>query len=310
MAGFLKKNFPECRVLFLGRGYTKEVIALSRHIDEFINYDELEKMSSRQAAETLQKYQADCIVHVFPKKEIAQLAKLAGIPLRVGTTNRLYHWFTSNKLIALSRKNSDLHEAQLNFKLLSFTGIDTSVEKDQLKDYYGFDKIPALDAEPASWTDPKKFNLILHPRSKGSAREWGLDNFTKLIDALPEEQYTIFVSGTAQDAETMKDFLQHTKIKNITGKLSLRQFIAFIHSCDGLIAASTGPLHIAAALNKKALGLFSPRRPIHPGRWAPVGEHAGTLVFDADCPDCKSGKDCNCIRNIEPQSVIRKLQQL
>jgi heptosyltransferase-3 len=91
---------------------------------------------------------------------------------------------------------------------------------------------------------------------------------------------------------------------DLTGKLKLDQFIAFIAHCDGLVAASTGPLHIAAALGKKTIGLFSSRRPIHPGRWMPVGEDAYALVFDANCEKCREGKECNCITKISPQQIV------
>lgn len=310
MAGVLKKHFPTCEVVFLGRSYTKDVIVLSKHVDQFVNYDELEKLPLAGAATEIKKLNADIFLHVFPKKEIAQLAKKAGIGLRVGTTNRLYHWLYCNKLVRLSRKNSPLHEAQLNIKLLRFMAIDADIQLADIKNYYGFENVPALDSKAASWIDSKRVNLILHPKSKGSAKEWGLDNFKKLVELLPEEKYKIFVSGTAQDAQLMPELLSHPKIHDLTGKLSLQQFIAFINKSDGLIAASTGPLHIAAALNKKALGLFSPRRPIHPGRWAPLGEKAGFLVFDADCKKCRESRDCNCIQDIDPQDVIRKLMEL
>ena len=71
-------------------------------MDEFINYDEIEELSQGAQIEFIKKYAADIFIHVFPKKEIAQLAKSADIQLRVGTTNRIYHWLTCNKLINLS----------------------------------------------------------------------------------------------------------------------------------------------------------------------------------------------------------------
>ena len=116
MAGLIKKEFPKATILFLGRSYTKEVIALSEHVDEFINYDEIEKLKAKEQITFLKKFEADIFLHVFPKKQIASLAKSAGITSRIGTTNRLYHWFTCNKLIKLSRTNSTLHESQLNLK--------------------------------------------------------------------------------------------------------------------------------------------------------------------------------------------------
>ncbi|MEI8135722.1 MAG: glycosyltransferase family 9 protein [Bacteroidota bacterium] len=309
MAGFIKKNFPQCKVVFLGRNYTKDVIALCEFVDEFINYDELEKLSQQDRIAELKKINADVFVHVFPKKEVAQLAKNADIPLRVGTTNRLYHWLSCNKLISLSRKNSDLHEAQLNFKLLSFLNIETSASLNEISEYYGFTKVPKLNDEYWQLIDSNKFNVILHPKSKGSAREWGVANFEKLIEILPKEKFKIFISGTEQEGKLMPELLKNKNIIDLTGKLSLEQYIAFINAADGLVAASTGPLHIAAALNKKSIGLFVPKRPMHPGRWMPIGKNANYLVFDKDCVDCKNGKDCNCIVKINPKQIVDLLEQ-
>jgi ADP-heptose:LPS heptosyltransferase len=309
MAGYIKKCFPQSKIYFLGRSYTKDIIALSEHVDEFLNYDEVEKADEETGTEMIGKIKADVFIHVFPKKEIASLAKKAGIPLRVGTTNRLYHWFTCNKLIRLSRKNSSLHEAQLNMKLLSFLSIPTDIELKNVKDFYGFTHIPALDASYALWIDPSKINVILHPKSKGSAREWGLENFSKLVTLLPKDKFKIFISGTKEDGEKMPGLIRNPDVTDLTGKLSLQQFIAFIAHTDALVAASTGPLHIAAALGKKAIGLFSSRRPIHPGRWMPLGEKAEALVHDTACENCMQKKDCDCIQKINPQQIVDLLQK-
>jgi ADP-heptose:LPS heptosyltransferase len=55
MAGIIKKYFPHCKVVFLGRNYTKDVIALSEYVDEFINYDDLEKLSNQERIAELKK---------------------------------------------------------------------------------------------------------------------------------------------------------------------------------------------------------------------------------------------------------------
>lgn len=309
MAGWIKNKFPQCKIYFLGRSYTKDVIGLSQHVDAFVNCDEIEKLSKSEKINVFKKINADCFVHVFPKKEIARLAKQAGIPLRVGTTNRLWHWFTCNKLIGLSRKNSHLHEAQLNFKLLSFLGQNTDVALYEFHKYYGFTKLPLLETQYANLIDKTKTNVILHPKSKGSAKEWGLDNFSELIAELSPGNFKVFISGTAQDGKQMQSFLENNKQAiDLTGKLSLHQFIAFIAHADALVAASTGPLHIAAALNKTAIGLFSPKRPIHPGRWMPLGERAHYLVFDEKCELCVKKKECDCITRIEPKQIVDLLK--
>ncbi|MCU0359895.1 MAG: glycosyltransferase family 9 protein [Bacteroidia bacterium] len=308
MAGVIKSRFPKARVIFLGRTYTKEVVALCEHVDEFLNYDELKHLPHAEQIAVFKKLNAEVILHVFPKKEIALLAEQAGIPLRVGTLSRLYHWYTCNRKLHLPRKNSDLHEAQLNLKLLGPLGITTNLNLQEIAGFYGFKNVPELPEKFKSLIDGKRFNLILHPKSKGSAREWGLDNFQTLFQLLPPEKFKVFVSGTKEDGEQLKDWLKlHPQLMDITGSMSLKEFIAFIATCDGLVAASTGPLHIAAALGKTAIGLFAPMRPIHPGRWKPIGLKAQALVMDKKCNDCRKGTPCHCIAEIRAQQVIELL---
>jgi ADP-heptose:LPS heptosyltransferase len=306
MAGWIKKHFPQAEVFFLGRTYTRDVIQLSEHITAFVNADDLEAMPQQEAIAKIRTLQLDVIVHVFPNSKFATLAKAAEVALRVGTTNRIFHWWTCNTRIALSRKNSSLHEAQLNLKLLNFFKIPTDLSLSELSAFYGFQP-PSILPLPLPPLGNDKKRIILHPRSKGSAREWGLPNFLELILLLPAERFQILISGTSQDAATMQDFLAQAALQphviDITGKLNLQEFISCIASADALVAASTGPLHIAAALGKQALGLFSPRRPIHPGRWAPLGTRASALVFDADCTRCSQGEECDCITQIKPQRV-------
>jgi heptosyltransferase III len=309
MAGLIKKHYPQTQIFFLGRTYTKDVVALSEHIDGFINYDEIEKLNRPEQISAIKKVDATVFVHVFPVKEIAWLAKESSIPIIVGTTNRLYHWLTCNKLIRLSRKNSTLHESQLNLELLNFLKLPAKVSLSEMYTYYGFTKTPTLLPEHLELLNNTKRKIILHPKSKGSAKEWGLENFQKLISILPSEKFRIYISGTEQDAKQMHDFLQkNNEVINLTGKLSLQQFIAFINRCDALVAASTGPLHIAAALGKSAIGLFSPKRPIHPGRWMPIGKNAHYLVYDENCVKCESQKGCDCIKQINPQQIVDLLK--
>ena len=310
MAGIIKQFIPKSKIIFLGRNYTKDVIALSEHIDEFISYDDIIKLNLQEQIDTFKKLNATHIIHVFPVKEIAHLAKKAGIANRIGTTNRLWHWFTCNVRIKLSRKNSDLHEAQLNTKLLTSLGINKEFSIEELAENYGFTKVPTLEKSYLDLIDATKTNIILHPKSKGSAREWGLDNFSKLISEVDKTSHQIYISGTQQEGELVKDLItKHPEVINLTGKLSLQQFIAFINHCDVLIAASTGPLHIASALGKKAIGLFAPMRPIHPGRWKPIGVKANYLVLNKDCSDCRKTMDCHCIREIKTSDVINVIDK-
>lgn len=304
MAGLLKRHFPRCRIVFLGRNYTRDVVALSEYVDQFVSYDDLLSLEKGQQVRWLKSLHADCIVHVLPDVYLAGLAFKARIPLRVGTTNRVFHWPVCNELIRLSRRKSSLHEAQLNIQLLSFLGIDTRIPLDKIADFYGFSQVQPLEEQWKTYIPAGKKKVILHPKSKGSAKEWGLANFSALIRLLPAAEYEVYISGTREDGLLLNQFIAgHPHVVDLTGKLSLTAFISFINACDVLVAASTGPLHIAAALGKRAVGLFSSRRPIHPGRWMPLGKQAVYLVDNESCVNCQARKDCDCITRIAPERV-------
>lgn len=309
MAGALKKLFPASRISFLGKTYTKDVVAMSCHVDDFINWDDLSEKNKTEQAAFLRRKGIDCILHIFPRKEIALLAKKAKIPVRIGTTNRIYHWPTCNRLVRLSRKNSDLHEAQLNLKLIVPLGAKENFSTAEIRELYGFEKINPLPPELEALLHRDKKNIILHPRSRGSAREWGIDNFERLVAGLDKDKFRIFISGTAEEGKALGSiFSAHPEAIDLTGLLSLQQFISFIAGADVMVAASTGPLHIAAALGKKAVGLFVPLRPIHPGRWAPIGKNAHVLVAPYPCHGCKIPQTCACIRKISVQQAIAAIE--
>ena len=308
MAGVLKKYYPDIKIGFIGKSYTRPVIESCIHIDEFIDIDDFYNKDI-----LIEGNKPDAIIHVFPLKSIAKRAYDLKIPLRIGTTNRIYHWTTCNKLIPLSRKKSSLHESQLNLKLLSVLGIKEEFSLPQIADYYGFNNIEPLSSQHYSLLDQSKFNLILHPKSQGSAREWGLDNFKLLINSLDKDKFKIFISGTTNERVLLKQLFEAvgSQVTDITGMMNLNQFISFIHQADGMVANSTGPLHIAASLGKFTIGLFPPMRPIHPGRWSPVGKNAMTFVVDKNCSDCKKNPlGCTCIQSIEVSEIKNKLEDI
>ncbi|MBE0642259.1 MAG: glycosyl transferase family 9, partial [Bacteroidales bacterium] len=123
LAGYLKQLYPELDIVFLGRSYTRPVLDQCMHTDGFLNWDVVRQMSEEEAIASLKEVDAGVILHVFPSREIAALTRKAGIPHRIGTAGRLFHWRELNHRVRFSRRNSDLHESQLNFKLLQPFGI-------------------------------------------------------------------------------------------------------------------------------------------------------------------------------------------
>ncbi|MCB0790734.1 MAG: glycosyltransferase family 9 protein [Flavobacteriales bacterium] len=309
MAGYLKQCHPGTRITFIGRTYTRPILGHCDHVDNIITLDELDHEGEAAAVARWKALQADAIVHVFPKRRVANWAKRAGVPLRIGTSHRWWHWTTCNARVDLGRRRSALHEAQLNIRLLAPLGIDRMPGLSELAGLYGLQP-PAPDGTVGALLRPERTHVVLHPGSRGSAVEWGLDRYAELIRSLDPERYQVLITGTSSEADDYRRELP-VDLPHVTdtgGKLTLERLLSLIAASQVLVAASTGPLHIAAAVGIRAIGLYVPRRPIHPGRWAPLGRDAHALVADPDCPQCATGRPCDCIRRIRPEQVRRLIE--
>lgn len=315
VCGQLKQLFPSCRVVLIGRTYTQAVAEACPWVDDFVNFDLLSALPKAEQIQLLQAQQAEAILHVFPNKLLATLARQAGIAIRIGTRNRVFHWFTCNRLVTLSRRHSPLHEAQLNLQLAAPLHAGISLSLPEVANLVRLQ--PSEQLEPQwhqvlSERTATQLNVVLHPRSRGSAREWGLAHFGTLARLLHAAGHRVFVTGTAAEGEELQEWLtehQPYLTANLTGRLTLPQLLAFLHQTDGIVAGSTGPLHLAAALGRYALGLYPPIRPMHPGRWAPLGPRADYLVFDRpDCQDCRrQPAACTCIKALAPAQALHHI---
>ncbi len=304
-AGLLKQRLPGVRITFIGRRYTLPVLSRCVHIDDSIALEDLLDMGDAGAVSRLAALRATAIVHVFPERRVAAWAKHAGIGLRIGTSHRWWHWLTCNERIPFSRRRSDLHEAQLNVKLLAPLGINALPPLDELTRLSGF-SAPRPEASVAALVRPDRINVVLHPLSKGSAVEWGLERYAELIKALDPQRHHAIITGTAAEAERYRLGLplNLAHVADAGGRLDLHQLIALIGASQALVAASTGPLHIAAACGITAIGLYADVRPIHPGRWGPIGARAHSLV----APPPQDSRDAVAlIQAITPQQVLALL---
>jgi heptosyltransferase-3 len=278
LTGILKERFPDAKIIFFGNTYTKPVLACCHHIDEIWEWAKFAEKNEESQINWLKEQEIDTFIHVFPRKQLAKVVKKAGIKNRIGTSHRLYHLLTCNYRPNFTRKKSDLHESQLNVKLLAPFGIDKHYLLNELTEFSGFNQLPSLPKKFADLLSPSKTNIILHPKSQGSAIEWGVDNFMCLAKELDPEKYTVFITGTEKEASFFRAAIpKQENVHDLSGKMTLDELIAFISQADMLVAASTGPLHIAGITGIDTIGLFANLRPMHAGRWMPLGKKVVVL---------------------------------
>ena len=304
--GWLKSVHPDWQITMLVKAYAAPVAQSCHWIDTVAVWPE--NMSEHELSAWLRHMHADHIIHVFPNRRIAVAAKQAGIPLRSGVWGRLYHWFNCNHKVWLSRAHSLYHEAYLNLlllaKVLNIACPDDALMRQQVVNWSGI----RLTANPD--TAPTK-DIVLHPYSRGSGREWPIVNFAELARLMVNDGWHPMIGGTAQDAEIFatQQHLFPAGSTNVMGADTLEQYMQRIASSAGLVASSTGPLHMASLLGQACVGLFPPKQGVNQVRWGGMSPAGANLELPQDCEKTCSNHDCDCMRALSPALVWQALQQ-
>ncbi len=313
MVGILKAAWPQLKICLIGNSYVRELTDCCENIDLLLDADSVIADPGQ-----LKELGVDIFLNPFPNRELAIAAYRAGVPIRVGNLRRLKTIRYCNRFVMYSRNSGGRHEIELNLKNLAGLGMATRYPRAEIPGYFGLTRVPDLDTELQQLLDPQRLNIILHPKSSKNGREWPAVHYLNLVRCLPRDRFQLFVTGSSKEYAALQqevpELFAEQNLINLCGKLSIKQFLALISRTDGLVASGTGPLHVAAAMDKHALGIFPPRRRIDPAHWAPVGIRGEFLCLpgpcssgEGRCPDEFDGGPCACTAAITPEQVMNRV---
>lgn len=309
MAAALKRRDPHCTVIFLTHSKTVDVARSCPDIDEVVAAPE----SPGDLLALLVSLNVDIFIQVNNSRAISAAACRAGIPVRIGSLFRLYNLRRFTHLVATSRAHLGLNKRQLDLEYLLPLGIRVQ----DLEEVAGLYRLATTASPVLAALHPRRVAggrhaIILSPAlTTARAHQWPLASYSALIGSLDPERFHWFICGLENERAQLLPLLEaHAREPNVTdmvGKITLGDFVGFVANCDGLIAGSTGPLHLAAALGIRTLGLFQSRRS-DVNRWRQVGPSAAVLHSDVRCEGERRNHDgsflpCPCIQAILPDAV-------
>ena len=163
---------------------------------------------------------------------------------------------------------------------------------------------------------PLRVGLVLG--TSWATKEWPQEKWYSLIKSLQYRANFVCLGGPkeATQYKPLMDSLAAEGIDqvmlNMLGKTTLQEVGALIESCDVVVTADTGALHIALALNKPVVALFGPT---DPKLWGPLTGTFKVLVNDElDCLGCRKRRcpkpDQYCMSGIEPVRVKKAIFEL
>jgi len=312
----IKENIPGCSVSFYLKEYTSSLLADNQQIDNLIISAQIKNLLDFfDEVRRIRKYKFSAAVLFSPSLLNSLLVFFAGIPVRIGTGYRWYSFFF-NRRVFEHRKTAEKHELVYNLNLLKPLGIEKP-EIDSLYEYSGLSLKAGSTTEirnlllSSGW-DEKKATLCFHPGSGGSAVDLPEEKMKQLISNCADLNCNIILTGSEAETDLCQRLKTNDSIINLSGTATISELLAAISFCDILVANSTGPIHLAAALNKFVVGFYPKIIQCSPERWGPYTEKKTIFMPEIECSNCtrKQCEELNCMNSINIDRVHESIKKL
>ncbi|MBI5266595.1 MAG: glycosyltransferase family 9 protein [candidate division Zixibacteria bacterium] len=304
LAESIKLRYPDCEVHVMASLYASPVLENNSRIDGIVRvqHDQL-VMNGRYRIELQSKVQRagyQVAVVLYPEPHVCRLLYRVGVPHRIGTSRR-FHSLYFNHHIHHSRKSNRQHEAEYNLDFLKFFVDGPTVATP---------RVNITEREQKHADDILKGRgvvgdfVLIHPGSGGSADSWPLEHYQKLVDEIQQKGIPVVISGSMSETPIIERMVSAMRIRptTIAGDTDLRTLTAVLARARLVVSNSTGPLHLAAAVGTRVVGLYPSKRVMSPVRWGPLGE--GHRVLQPSVAVCRCPqKKCNCMRSLAVATV-------
>ena len=277
----LHTTFPAAHIAAMVRPYTQELLLHNPHLNQVLVDDPRGAHNGRtgflQQVKLLRECRFDTALLLLPTQRLAWMLFLAGIRTRVGVGTILYEVLTFMKTVSRKKYVPLRHEADYCLDLGRAIGVDSQ----DLSTELFLTDAERQAARRTLHSRPGELLVGIHPGSGHSAPNWRIERYAELASILLRNQdVRIVVTGTPQEEEFTPFFdgIGSNRITNLIGQQSLRELMATISQLHLLVSASTGPMHIAAALNVNTVSMFCPLTACSPQLWGPKGNSAQVLV--------------------------------
>lgn len=292
----LKKQYPQSEITALVPEYTASIAERCEWIDKVLIDNKktsfIKDITNLSAK--IKKHRYDVSISLFSEARTSIALWLAGVRTRIGPATKLAQLFLNKRLRQKRsqslkpeyeynldlvryyiRLNSDTSSALYHPPYLKFDGEEIHDLKNRYLKLYGIPETAKV--------------IIIHPGTGGSAINLSLEQYAELAKHISEGIDAFFIitagpgeSDIAEQLSALLTDVRHSKHQSTEGII---EFCRFITISDLFISGSTGPLHIAGALNVNTAAFYPSRRSATSLRWQTLNDEEHRLAFNAEQDD-------------------------
>ena len=311
----IKKAFPDAFVATLTQPNTAKIFENNPYVDEIIT-DDLSKETFREVVKKIKSLKFDYGLLIYPTERAAYQMFWGRVKQRIGVGRILYEVITFMKSVSRNNYNPLRHEADYCMDLARKIGVETDnyqpeiftsdSEKAEISEYL-LSKGVSIDT----------FKIILHTGSKNSAPNWREEKYFELLNKIvkkyPDKNFVILLTAyeMTQEFKDRVKQLNDKRIIDVSDDIDdLRKLIKIISVVDLMVCSSTGPIHLADALDRKCIGIHcnSPMSSIK--LWGVINKKSVNIEVSKEFCDsnCSSDKkQCGIENGISTEEVLKHI---
>ncbi len=304
----LKKDFPDAIIDFITEKPSHLFLANNALINKIILFDRKSLRARLKLIYKVHSAKYDLVLDLFSNPASALMTFCSRSKYRAGFPYRGRKY--AYNLYGPAERDK-YHSAELHLKFLecldlssSFNGFSVSIDSGTMllaeklfsENFSGSDIVIGISPS-GGW------------KSKKCPPEVFADIARKSLDTDNIKFLIFWGPGDYEDALKIKSLLPETKAV-LAPETSILLMSALMKMCNAIIANDSGPMHIAAALGVKIIGLFGPTDPTLQG---PFGNLNKVFRFDElDCIGCnllECPKNQECFTNLNTKEIAEYIKQ-
>ncbi|QUX96880.1 ADP-heptose--LPS heptosyltransferase [Marinomonas sp. CT5] len=289
----IKNAFPSATLTALVPNYTKDIAQSFAWIDDII-IDPKDPQNKKSLVTELKKHKFDAVICLFSDSYNATLVRQAKIPVRVAPATKWVQFLYTHTL-RQRRSKSLKPEFQYNLELahyfIALLGGEDQPEMSPMFSYSPEEVTKQLNKLDALGVSVERKLCFVHPVTGGSSNTLTQGQWMKLIVFLDGIDHFHFVitagPGEAPISQSLVDALQglvsHVSLYDKNDGIA--DFMRSIATANLFVAGSTGPLHIAGAMDVPTIGFYPNKRSSKPLRWKTLNSEGRWLPFTTSGPE-------------------------
>jgi heptosyltransferase-2 len=301
----IRSSYPQAEIVALAKPWVADIYAGQKAIDRVIRYE-----ARLPLLRQLRSERFDCAILLQNAFEAALLARLAGIPKRIGYDRDRRGWLLTDAIAVPRKGEIPRHERFYYLELLRRAGIIDALPVSEAIRLDGAAEASRRGAARLAERGVALPVIGVSPGAAyGGAKRWMSEGFAAAASRVASEQSAaVALFGSASERALCEEIATAIRGRgiaavNLAGQTTLREFIDMAAACRLFLTNDSGSMHIASAAGVPTVAIFGATDEIATG---PTGPLSRVVREQVECSPCLLREcpiDHRCMTRVTPDRV-------